>query len=300
MADDSKIIIIKKVKKGHGGGHGGAWKVAYADFVTAMMAFFLLLWLLSMTSDAQKAVLSQYFEHFSLFDSSGKSFMMESSDAGLEPGAVQTKSVEVIETASELNATSNEDIEARLTQAMQASLAEIRDHVLVDTFAGGVRIQIVDLESRPMFPSGSAVPEPKAKAIIQVVAANLRDIPNKIAVEGHTDASPFHSGQITNWELSTGRASAARLELANNGIGSERIARVVGYAATELLIKDKPLDPRNRRVSIIVLADNTATSDEQPATGSPIGSEMPTKPLPIAPTPSQDTIDIAPHIAPDR
>ncbi len=294
MAEEQKTIIIKKVKKGHGGGHGGAWKVAYADFVTAMMAFFLLLWLLSMTSDVQKAVLSQYFEHFSLFDTSGKSFMMESSDTGVQPGQEQMKSVEVIETASELDATSTEEIEAKLTKAVQESLAEVKDHVMVDSFAGGVRIQIVDLESSPMFPSGSAVPEPKAKEIIQVVTATLRGIPNKIAVEGHTDAAPFRTGQITNWELSTGRASAARIELEKNGIGSNRIARVVGYADTDLLEKNKPLDPRNRRVSIIVLDGKPAK-----AAAPPVSAE-PAKPLSSAPAPTPGMVDIAPRLAPAR
>jgi len=118
MADEAKNIIIKKVKKGHAGGHGGAWKVAYADFVTAMMAFFLLLWLLSMTSDAQKAVLSQYFQHFSLFDTSGKSFMMETAETGLVPGEAETKSVEVTESDTEAEASSNEAIEAKLSKAV--------------------------------------------------------------------------------------------------------------------------------------------------------------------------------------
>jgi len=299
MADEAKNIIIKKVKKGHAGGHGGAWKVAYADFVTAMMAFFLLLWLLSMTSDAQKAVLSQYFQHFSLFDTSGKSFMMETAETGLVPGEAQTKSVEVTESDTEAEATSNEAIEAKLSKAVQESLAEVKDHVLVDSFAGGVRIQIVDLESSPMFPSGSAIPEPKAREIIQVVATTLKDIPNKIAVEGHTDAAPFRTGQITNWELSTGRASAARIELEKNGIGSDRIARVVGYAATDLLEKNKPLDPRNRRVSIIVLEGKSARAAAQPNTAPP-ASVAPAKPLSGTPAPAPDMVDIAPHITPAR
>jgi chemotaxis protein MotB len=298
MADESKIIIIKKVKKGHGGHHGGAWKVAYADFVTAMMAFFLLLWLLSMTSDAQKAVLSQYFQHFSLFDTSGKSFTMETAETGLVPGASESKTVELTENATE--ATSNEDIEARLTEAVQESLAEVKDHVLVDSFAGGVRIQIVDLEASPMFPSGSAVPEPKAKAIIQVVAATLKNIPNKIAVEGHTDAAPFRSGQITNWELSTGRASAARIELEKDGIDSSRIARVVGYAANDLLVKNKPLDPRNRRVSIIVLEGKTASFDEQPETAPPASTETVGGTLPEATISSPGVVNIMPPIIPSR
>jgi len=115
-----------------------------------------------------------------------------------------------------------------------------------------VRIQIVDAEGSPMFSSGSASPMPKAQEILQLVAENIIDIPNRIVIEGHTDAAPFRSGWITNWELSTDRASSARRILEANGIEPQRIARVVGYADQELYIKLDPIDPRNRRISIIL------------------------------------------------
>lgn len=256
MADDSKNIIIKKIKKSHGGAHGGSWKVAYADFVTAMMAFFLLLWLLSMVSEEKKAVMSDYFTRFNLFDKTGQSFTMDSSKIGLIPGK-QSKDIEIFmrdPTNPEEEELKKEALAKEVKKAVQEKLKEGKDQVLVDAFEGGVRIQIVDKDATPMFPLGSAVPNPRAKEILRVVAETLKNSSSKIAVEGHTDSTPFRGGgQITNWELSTGRASAARIELEKCGIPSSKIARVVGYADTELLIKDNPMDARNRRMSIIVL-----------------------------------------------
>jgi chemotaxis protein MotB len=132
-------------------------------------------------------------------------------------------------------------------------MAGVRDQILVDVIEGGVRIQIIDTEGSVMFALGSAKPTPKAKEILKLVSSNLKEMPGRIVVEGHTDSAPFKGGQITNWELSTSRASAARIELEENGIDPQRIARVVGYADTELLIPLDQRDPRNRRISIIIL-----------------------------------------------
>ena len=132
-------------------------------------------------------------------------------------------------------------------------MAGVRDQILVDVIEGGVRIQIIDTEGSMMFPLGSFQPTPKAKEILKLVSSNLKEIPGRIVVEGHTDSAPFKGGQITNWELSTSRASSARKELEVNGVDSSRIARVVGYADAELLIPLDPRDQRNRRISIIIL-----------------------------------------------
>ncbi len=249
MADKSKSIIIKKIKKGHEGHHGGAWKVAYADFVTAMMAFFLLMWLLAMVSPEKRAALSEYFKHFSIFEKAGQSFMMEGQQQVLEKGH-EMKTFDFGEGTISL---SPEDLKEKLKKAIEEKLRALRDQAVVDIFEGGVRIQLVDLEGKSMFLPGSAQLTPSAKEILKLVGENIKDLPNKIAVEGHTDASPLKTGRITNWELSTDRASSARRELEANGIDPVRIARVVGYADTELLIKDDPHDPRNRRISIILL-----------------------------------------------
>jgi chemotaxis protein MotB len=247
MAESGRDVIIKKVKKrDHNYTHGGQWKVAYADFVTAMMAFFLLLWLVAMISPEKRAVLAEYFKNFSIFNDSGtsviegKAFVMED-----------------LITRPEIRP---EEFGNKFKRAVEEKLKDMKDQVLVDVIEGGVRIQIVDKEGNTMFPLGSAEPTPKAKEVLALIYENVKDMKQKIAIEGHTDAAPFRGDQITNWELATARASAARRELEQNGIEPSRIARVVGYADQELLIKEDPRDPRNRRISIILLQEH------QPAT----------------------------------
>jgi chemotaxis protein MotB len=254
MSEAIRKVIIKKVKKKHGGGHhGGSWKVAYADFVTAMMAFFLLLWLLSMVSDDKRIAMAEYFKSFSLFKESGTNFL---------PG-----SAFVIADHIKKAELKPENVAAALKKAMKKKGGGegASDQVLIDAIDGGVRIQIVDKEGSPMFQLGSAEPTEKAREILASVAEVIREQDAKIAIEGHTDAAPFRGDQITNWELSTNRASAARRMLETNGLDPSRVARVVGYADTELLIKDQPKDPQNRRISIILL---------QPKDGPPVAQGM--------------------------
>lgn len=247
MTNKKSIVIIKKIKKGHEGHHGGAWKVAYADFVTAMMAFFLLMWLLAMVSPENRAALSDYFKYFSVFKSPGETFIMEGQPQMLQEPKTAPHPLEV---GAEI---SPEDLKEKMRKAIEEKLEALKDQVIIDVFEGGVRIQIVDMVGKEIFRLGRAEMTPIAREIMKIVSENIKDLPNRIAVEGHTDASPFVGGKITNWELSTDRASSARRELERNGIDPERIARVVGYADTELLIKDNPKDPRNRRISIILL-----------------------------------------------
>ncbi|WP_297214092.1 MULTISPECIES: flagellar motor protein MotB [Thermodesulfovibrio] len=245
MADKPKTtIIVKKIKKGHGEHHGGSWKVAYADFVTAMMAFFLLLWLLSMLDPVKRAAVADYFRYFNLFQS-GKSFLEQSTTIQMEVKS-SVQDITPTETASE-------KFKEQMKKIIEEKLKELKDHIMIDTVEGGVRIQIIDLEGESMFPSGSAEPTKKAKEILKVVAENIKEENAKVAVEGHTDSVPYKRGKITNWELSTDRASSARRELEQNGVDPRKIARVVGYADTMPLIQDNPRDPRNRRISIILM-----------------------------------------------
>jgi chemotaxis protein MotB len=253
MQDQPKIIIKKVRKKGHEGHHGGSWKVAYADFVTAMMAFFLLLWLLSMSAPEKRIALSEYFANFSVFKEqpqlSGTS-VLDKSAGVLEVGrSVKKESLRM----SPATKTPAEEVAKRMRDAIDAKLQGMKDQVFVDMTKEGVRVQIVDNEGSEIFRTGSDEPTEKARQIIRLVTENIIDKPNRIVIEGHTDSAPFKSAQKSNWELSTSRASAARRELENNGIDPGRIARVVGYADQEPFIKDDPRDLRNRRISIILL-----------------------------------------------
>lgn len=253
MEDHAKIIIKKVKKKGHEGHHGGSWKVAYADFVTAMMAFFLLLWLLSMVSPEKRIALSEYFASFSLLQDQPQqtgTSVMDKSSGVLDMGkTIKKESYRV----SSDDPASPGHIVRKMRRAINENLQAMQNQVFVDTTKEGVRIQIVDNEGSAIFRLGSDVPTDKARQIIKIVSDTIRDKPNRIVIEGHTDAAPFKSGQKTNWELSTSRASAARRELESNGIDPGRIARVVGFADQDLFIKDDPHDLRNRRISIILL-----------------------------------------------
>lgn len=270
MEERHQQIIIKKVKKKQAGGaHGGSWKVAYADFVTAMMAFFLLLWLLSMVSDEKRAALSEYFRKYSVFQETGSAAVTSKDSRMTDPRFVtdigneslkapysnaRGKGENEFRKKVKKNVTmSDEDTVKKIRTSIDDKMAGVRDQILVDVIEGGIRIQVIDAEGSMMFPLGSAQPTPRAREILKLVAENINEIPGKVVVEGHTDAAPFTGGQITNWELSTARASAARRVLEDYGTDSARIARVVGYADQELLLPLDPRDQRNRRISIIVL-----------------------------------------------
>ncbi|GEM_PF-237524 len=274
MSNNQKTIIVKKIKKHGGGGHhGGSWKVAYADFVTAMMAFFLLLWLLNMSSPEKRVRLSYYFKYFSIFSQSGTSFLSKSSEMFSESG--QTREKVFMDTPTDKRKLSNEKnknnenppddaadttdgsaylkgMEKALRQIMVDNLGDLKDQVLVDTVEDGIRIQMIDKDGSDMFELGSSRLTPKAKEILNVIGRNISKLPNGIIIEGHTDALPFSGSDYSNWELSTERASSARKELEAHGLDPERIMRVAGYADKDPLIEENPADPRNRRISIIL------------------------------------------------
>ena len=258
---ENKTIIIKKINKVAGGAHGGSWKVAYADFVTAMMAFFLLMWLINMTPQEKKEQLAGYFKEFSLFDKGGKRpiFMEEAGQpipVKIEKGA-DTKPLPPVEASDVERA--QEEMAAGLRKSIEEKLADIKDQVLVDNFEGGVRVQIIHKDGHPIFEKGSFSFTPEGQRALAAVAEHIKDLPNRFAVEGHTDSLGYSDSRYTNWELSTARASSARLLLEHFGVPTNRLVRVAGYASTQPLIKGNPDDPRNRRISILVYRDDKAT-----------------------------------------
>jgi chemotaxis protein MotB len=257
MEERSQPIIIKKKKKRHAEHHGGAWKVAYADFVTALMAFFLVMWLLAMVAPEKKAAVAEYMKNFNVFQQSGTSFMDKTSQVLNQPDKGFRISPQDLSRGSGGGGLTSEEMVKKLRKAIEEKLTSVKNQVLVDIVEGGVRVQLVDAEGGTMFPSGSAEPTEKTKEILKLVSENIQSASNRIAIEGHTDAAPFKNVQTTNWELSTARASAARRELERNGIETSKMARVVGYADQELLVPDNPKDPRNRRISIILLHEKT-------------------------------------------
>lgn len=259
-----KNIIIKQVKKKVvGGHHGGSWKVAYADFVTGMMAFFLLMWLLSMVAPEKRARIATYYKTFSIFEQSGSSFMSEKAAILSETGGEVSipkeyydrgdkEKEEKKEAPPAPGGVTPEKLQEKLKREMQAKLQGLEDQIMVEVFPGGVRIQLVDKDGQTIFPLGGSAPTEVGRKMMAAVAGSIKDIPNKIAIEGHTDAISYSSNRYTNWELSTERASAARKELEMSGLNPDKLALVAGYAATMPLIKDNPNDPRNRRISVII------------------------------------------------
>jgi chemotaxis protein MotB len=271
---EKKAVIIKKVKKGgHGGHHGGAWKIAYADLVTAMMAFFLLMWLLNNVSEEKKEQLSIYFKEFSVIDGLPPSMSMgaggqSASDPQLKPLIMEGTTGMFAEGKSQ-----EEILKEAMAKMIEERLKEYKDELIIDTFDNGVRIQMLYGEGNPFFDSASAQLTGDARSVLKVIADTVRDLPNQIAVEGHTDAIPLGGPQsrYTNWELSTDRASSARVILQEFGVDPKRMVRVAGYAATQPLIRENPEDPRNRRVSILLFNDPTRSPVDMNSTSGENG-----------------------------
>ncbi|NQV81194.1 MAG: flagellar motor protein MotB [Alphaproteobacteria bacterium] len=269
------IIINKKIKKGGGHGHhGGAWKVAYADFVTAMMAFFLLLWLLSSTTVEQRAGIGDYFTPTTSFrpGASGAGGILGGqtlSDSGAKIGEGGTPSVvveltppsgrdakekDIEELAAKREQESFEEAVQALNKAITDSpeLSDLQENIQVDMTPEGMRIQIVDREGGSLFRAGSAEMTARTRDLLEQIAQVVATLPNDISISGHTDSSPFSRGDYSNWELSSDRANASRRLLVTSGIDSSRIVQVVGKADQEPLIEEDPFLPENRRVSIVL------------------------------------------------
>jgi chemotaxis protein MotB len=249
---NAPIVIVKKRRGGHGGHHGGAWKVAYADFVTAMMAFFLVLWILGQ-SKAVKAAIGQYFRDPGVFDQARSDGPIPGGAAGLDPESPPAPRRERTPVGYEDEGKALEKSAHAIRQALAAmpELAAMTKGVDIFMTAEGMRIELQEVSDSTFFDSGSAVPEPGTERVLESIARELAAVPNDIIIEGHTDSRQYQAtaGQYTNWELSTDRANAARRVMMKSVGRSVRGIR--GYADTFLRFPD-PLDPRNRRVSILV------------------------------------------------
>jgi chemotaxis protein MotB len=289
MAEDIvRPIIVKKIKKSGGGHHGGAWKIAYADFVTAMMAFFLLMWLLGSTTKAQKEGISEYFKTPLMVALSGGTSVGASDtlikggggkDMTKKQGQVKPvdgakgkeKSVDIKdaqEAVKKAEVAKLEELKAKMEEAIQDSptLSKFKSQLLLDITSEGLRVQIVDDQNRAMFESSKTEMQPYAKQILQELGKVLNGVTNKISLSGHTDAAAYTNGEkgYSNWELSADRANASRRELVAGGMDETKLLRVVGLSSASLLNTEDPLDPKNRRISIVVMnkqAEEAAMKD---------------------------------------
>src|SRR6185369_11821259 len=296
MADKEKrpIIIVKR-KVGGAGHHGGAWKVAYADFVTAMMAFFMVMWLVASVSKEQRAAMFEYFKNPSM--EQGKSVKaapgqagpggastavidmgggmdapktMDTPDQGLSQLTPKVTEDDARKIAREAEKRQLETLLQELREAIDKSVAmePFKDQLLLDITPEGLRIQIVDKQNRPMFDLGKSALKDYTGQILREVAKYLNTVPNRISLSGHTDRNAYGATRsYSNWELSADRANAARRALLEGGLEPAKIARVVGLASSVLLDKKNPFNPINRRISIIVMtksAEATALSTDAP------------------------------------
>ncbi len=303
--DGKRPIIVKKIIKKGGGHHGGAWKVAYADFVTAMMAFFLLLWLLSTSSKATLEGISEYFTPTTgVKDSQGIGFKGGATDSPYgtaksnmaQPGVVTGRTpagtvadnpdYRAPEESANDDSLFKEGAKA-MTQAINQSkqMQQYSQNVAVSESQEGLRIDVTDSDDHPMFEKGTATLTDHGRIVLTRIAGVIKRMPNFMAIVGHTDASPAEAGRAdySNWELSTDRAQAARRFLVKAGLESERAKRVVGMADRELLVPNEPRNPHNRRITLImlrgshVLIPNGAVPDIAPG-AEPV--------IPIRPTPA--------------
>ncbi|MET0658145.1 MAG: flagellar motor protein MotB [Steroidobacteraceae bacterium] len=312
------IIVVKRRRTGTGGHHGGAWKVAYADFVTAMMAFFMVMWLVASVSNQQRAAIYEYFRNPSMepgkstkpapgqMGPGGASTSPINMQGGLDaPKTIQAKMSDstapiplpmATPTAgeSEREEKDRKQLDALMQDLKEAinksqALEPFKDQLLLDIMPEGLRIQIVDAKNRPMFDVGSARLKDYTVAILWELAPYLSSVENRMMLVGHTDVTPYsNAAGYTNWELSADRANSARRALAQGGVPEEKIARVVGMGSVALFDKTDPKNPINRRISIIVMtkqADDRNSKMDLPAsvaTSAPDPVEMPLAASPAA------------------
>ncbi|WLG23720.1 flagellar motor protein MotB [Pseudomonas sp. FP1154] len=286
--ENNQPIIIKRVKRIAGGHHGGAWKIAFADFATAMMAFFLVLWLLSTATPEQKIAIAGYFKDPVGFSESGTPYIIDLGGSPvLAPENTLNPEVESQPQPDKAKVDANdaegmaEEVERErlelLLQELQNKVEEnpqlqkFKDQILFEITPNGLRIQIMDAENRrPMFDSGSARLKPYFEDILLAMADTIKAVPNKISISGHTDAKPFiGKGDFGNWELSANRANAARRALVAGSYPDEQVARVVGYASSALFDRKDPFNPVNRRIDIVVLTKKAQKAIEGSQTDDP-------------------------------
>ncbi|XKH01469.1 flagellar motor protein MotB [Marinobacter nauticus] len=290
---EEQPIIIKRKKKVVGGHHGGSWKVAFADFATAMMAFFLVMWLTATATPEQKLAVEGYFKDPVGFteggspspvDLEGSASVIQESTQDVAPNQIQLKDETVDQLSETLEQRRMQELFQELQERIEQSetLKEFKDQLLIDITDEGLRIQIVDRSGRPMFDSGRAELKYYSQDILFELADTLGTVNNKLSITGHTDSTPF-SGRpgYTNWELSADRANTARRALVAGGVRPDQIARVVGLSDSVLFDKENPRAPVNRRISIIVLNKKTADDIQS-------GAARPDKPLIDLTQPSEE------------
>jgi chemotaxis protein MotB len=328
MADGKKLqpIIVKRIKKGGHVAHGGAWKIAYADFVTAMMAFFLLMWLLGSTSKGDLEGIASYFSapvKVSLLggDGTGNSDSILpgggrdlTKSAGQVDGGDAERAAKLIGAQmarAELARKDAQRIDALHDKikdmvANNAALQDFGSQIRLERTGDGLQIQIVDDQNRPMFDVGSAIVKPYMRDILRAIGATLVDVDNRIALAGHTDATPYGSGDrgYSNWELSSDRANASRRELVLGGLPDSKLARVEGLASSRLLDPEQPVAAMNRRISILVMTREaeermspSGEAPEEPGEGATLPL-VPGSASPSAVLPAESTEAPAPAAAP--
>ncbi len=288
--EGQRPIIVKRIKKGSAG-HSGAWKVAFADFATAMMAFFLVLWLMASATPEQKLAIEGYFRDPVGFTEGGSASpidlggspqvsILNSSSTSQTTQSVTSDQVETL--AEQMELQKMEILLQQLAQRIDESprLREFKDQLVLDITDEGLRIQIVDKSQRPMFDIGSSKLKPYSEEILFELVEPLSSVPNRISLSGHTDAMPYSGSEdsYSNWELSADRANAARRALLLGGLAPDRIARVVGLASSVLFDQKDPYNPVNRRISIIVL--NKKTDQEMRAAESGVMPPAANNPAP--------------------
>jgi chemotaxis protein MotB len=296
MSEPKPPIIVKRIRKFNGGRHGGAWKIAYADFVTAMMAFFLLMWLLGSTTRADLEGIAEYFKTPLKVAMQGGSGSGDSSsvikgggaDLTRETGQIKRGKIEAPKKTYNLKAAQAEleRLEAEKLKALKkrlemtiennATLRQFKRQLLIDITSEGLRIQIVDEQNRPMFNLASAELQPYTKIILREIGAMLNDVRNRISLSGHTDSIQYaNAGRgYSNWELSADRANASRRELVAGGMDEDKMLRVVGLASSVPFQDAAPTDPVNRRISIIVMNKETEDAITRQASGVNVTDEV--------------------------
>ncbi|HVY08444.1 MAG TPA: flagellar motor protein MotB [Burkholderiales bacterium] len=321
MQDESqRPIIVKRRKVVQGGAHGGAWKIAYADFVTAMMAFFLLMWLLGSTTKGDLQGIADYFKNPLRISMQGGSGAGDSSsvlkgggkDLTRRSGEVNRGDIRDRRRPMDLKAAEAElekmelkrleQLKSKLDAVIDASamLKLYRRQLLIDITSEGLRIQIVDEKNRPMFELGRADLLPHTRDILHEIGKVLNDVPNRVSLSGHTDATPYYGGErgYSNWELSADRANASRRELVAGGMREDKVMRVVGLSSAVLFDKKDPLNPINRRISIIVMKKHVEESVSSDGPQVDVGQE--TAPDAAALSPPSNTAPETPAPAPQK
>ncbi|PWY54551.1 motility protein MotB [Legionella qingyii] len=274
--------IIRKIKKNQHKHHGGSWKIAFADFVTAMMAFFLLMWLIASLNKAQKDGIAEYFKQpmkitfFGGENVGNQQINLKGGGPKVKdtngqvsttdhPSAPNKKAQDIQVIQSTENETQKlEELKSKINLSIKEdpSLAGLKNQLIMEVVNNGLRIQLIDNQNKPMFDVGSDKLNPGMDQIFTQIAKLLKNVPNKITIEGHTDAHPYHNPdelEYTNWELSAQRANAARRALVKAGLNPDRVVRVAGFSSTEPLNQQDPYSPENRRISIIVIKKGAET-----------------------------------------